>query len=1026
MGAVLIATILPAWNRPMTASLRLAILAPAAYAYIAALAIALFALPSVFAADAPILRIESGAHTAPIRAIASDAAGRFAVTASEDKTARVWETGSGRAVQVLRPPIGAGNEGKLYAAAISPDGNFVATGGWSRANDVYVFQRASGQLVHRVTGLPNIVTHLAFSPNGRHLAVSMFGKNGIRVYASADNWQSSRETGLDGEYGADSYTAAFSPDGKRLVTSCFDGLIRLYEVSDGRLRLLKSAASAVGTRPFSAMFSPDGQKIAIGFADRYAVAVLLAETLETAYAPAVSGIDNGNLSAVAWSTDGRSLFAAGSWKRGDAQHGLRRWSDSGRGAHTDSTIARNTVVGLQAIADGRILFAAADPAWGTISATAEKLSSSEAGLADFRGNREAFRLAPDGSAISFGYASGRKEIGAFDIGKMDFTAPAARWTAPAANGKGIVIEQWFQNARPVLNKRPLQLEQDEIALAAAVNASGSNLALGTSFHVRYFDRQGVEQWRVAAPGTTWQVNLSQDGRWLVAGFSDGTIRWYRTRDGAEQFALLPHADRKRWVMWMPGGFYAASPGGEDLIGWHVNRGDARAADFFPGSRFRSTFFRPDVLGQLVIKADGEMALQAASAEAGRTNEAARIESRLPPVVSVMSPADGEKISSSEVKVRISVRVPGDAPAVSLRVRVNGKIVDLAETGKISGKGERAEQEHVLRVPVPEQDAEVMVFAENKHGFSTPAVLRLRWNGVQAASAPTLPEPVSAKPPAQTAKSKSQPEPAASVASGPVSGAPAPGTPDLRPNLYVLAVGVSQYRNPSIRLDYAAKDAKDFAAAFKAQEGGLYKKVVVKLLTDEGARRDDLLDGLEWIRRELTSRDVGMVFLAGHGVNDSDGVYYYLPQDVEIDKLKRSGVIFTEIKNTLAALPGKAIFFVDTCHAGNILGTGRRAIKPDLTGVVNELASAENGVIVFAASTGRQESAESAEWRNGVFTKSVIEGVGGKADSMRSGRVTHKMLDLYASERVKALTKGLQSPVTIVPQGVPDFPLSVAR
>ena len=138
-------------------------------------------------------------------------------------------------------------------------------------------------------------------------------------------------------------------------------------------------------------------------------------------------------------------------------------------------------------------------------------------------------------------------------------------------------------------------------------------------------------------------------------------------------------------------------------------------------------------------------------------------------------------------------------------------------------------------------------------------------------------------------------------------------------LYVLAVGVSKYQNKNIQLDFAAKDAIDFASIFKLQEKLLYRKVEVKLLTDATARRDDILDGLEWIRRMMTARDVGVVFLAGHGVNDNDGVYYYLPQDTDVDKLKRSAVIFTEIKNTLAALPGKALFFIDTCHSGNVLG-----------------------------------------------------------------------------------------------------------
>jgi uncharacterized caspase-like protein len=87
-----------------------------------------------------------------------------------------------------------------------------------------------------------------------------------------------------------------------------------------------------------------------------------------------------------------------------------------------------------------------------------------------------------------------------------------------------------------------------------------------------------------------------------------------------------------------------------------------------------------------------------------------------------------------------------------------------------------------------------------------------------------------------------------------------------------------------------------------------------------------------------------------------------------------------------------------------------------------LSSADNGVIVFAAATGRQFAQESSDWGNGAFTKAILEGLGGRADFNKSGRITHKMLDLYLSERVKSLTEGAQSPVTIVPNGVPDFPL----
>ena len=56
----------------------------------------------------------------------------------------------------------------------------------------------------------------------------------------------------------------------------------------------------------------------------------------------------------------------------------------------------------------------------------------------------------------------------------------------------------------------------------------------------------------------------------------------------------------------------------------------------------------------------------------------------------------------------------------------------------------------------------------------------------------------------------------------------------------------------------------------------------------------------------------------------------------------------------------------------------------------------------------------------------MEGFSGKADFKSTGRITVNMLDLYVSERVKELTKGEQTPTTVKPPNVPDFPLVVLR
>jgi uncharacterized caspase-like protein len=267
---------------------------------------------------------------------------------------------------------------------------------------------------------------------------------------------------------------------------------------------------------------------------------------------------------------------------------------------------------------------------------------------------------------------------------------------------------------------------------------------------------------------------------------------------------------------------------------------------------------------------------------------------------------------------------------------------------------------------------------------------------------------------------------------------------VKPKLYVLAVGVSQYARPELRLNYAAKDARDFVAAVKVQEGGLYSKVVSKVLTDATATRDEVVDGLDWIRKETTVRDVAMIFLAGHGVSDATGHSVYLPVNADPDRLLRTGVYYNDIKTTVESIAGKVLVFVDTnksnAFSGRnrsidmgglvneppIIGNGTVASDVDIKALINELYSAENGAIVFAATTSRQASLESDAWNNGAFTKALVEGFNGAADYQRTGRITINMLDLYLSERVKALTRGQQTPTTTKPQTIQDFPIATRR
>jgi len=138
----------------------------------------------------PILRVETGMHTAPILAAATDVAGHILATASHDRTVRLWSLADGAPIRVLRPPIGNGDEGWLNAVAVSPDGKSAVAAGytgyqWEKLVCLYLFDATSGELLRRIPGLPNAVSQLAWSPDGRLIAAALM-RGGIRIFRTSD------------------------------------------------------------------------------------------------------------------------------------------------------------------------------------------------------------------------------------------------------------------------------------------------------------------------------------------------------------------------------------------------------------------------------------------------------------------------------------------------------------------------------------------------------------------------------------------------------------------------------------------------------------------------------------------------------------------------------------------------------------------------------------------------------------------------------------------------------------------------
>lgn len=269
--------------------------------------------------------------------------------------------------------------------------------------------------------------------------------------------------------------------------------------------------------------------------------------------------------------------------------------------------------------------------------------------------------------------------------------------------------------------------------------------------------------------------------------------------------------------------------------------------------------------------------------------------------------------------------------------------------------------------------------------------------------------------------------------------------------YIIAIGVSNYRDSALNLEFAAKDASDLAAAIKEITKG---ETEVLLLTNEQATKDAPAKIREFLAT-ATENDEVVAFCAGHGVLDSNLDYVYASHEFDSANPSETGIKLDELVDAIGSSKSlKRLLLLDTCHSGQVgekdemllaqmdteLPKGVRAVKQrgmsvkPVEGLSAEgqqrfieemflLPGLHRGINIIGASGGAEFALESAQWNNGVFTASIIEALREKkADLNEDGRVSVGELRIYLAQRVSELTKGAQKPSVVAAERDQDFNL----
>jgi uncharacterized caspase-like protein len=262
---------------------------------------------------------------------------------------------------------------------------------------------------------------------------------------------------------------------------------------------------------------------------------------------------------------------------------------------------------------------------------------------------------------------------------------------------------------------------------------------------------------------------------------------------------------------------------------------------------------------------------------------------------------------------------------------------------------------------------------------------------------------------------------AKPAAAPVTAAPVAAGPAVQ--LYVLAIGVSQYRQPEFRLANAANDARAVADLLRKPTPPVYDAADVATLLDDEATAPNIKRALQQIAAKARPQDIVVVFLSGHG-ESVDGKYFFAPVDFAstrperlaaakaepsreteiIDELFRlDGVGEAQLFPLLAKIQGNLLLVLDTCYSATLATRDAVEQKARNETVANSVGHEIGRFILAGARSLALDSngdSSAAGQTHGLFTTYLLKGLDGEADLQHNGRINVAELLMFTKSRVR--------------------------
>jgi WD40 repeat protein len=468
-------------------------------------------------------------HDGSVNVVAISRDGKYVASGSNDKTARIWDTLTGREIARME------HDDSVRTIAFSPDGKYLASG--SEDTTARVWEAATGLEISRIK-LDDWVYSVDFSPDGKYvLSSGGFEAEYTRVWEALTGQEVARMPQSTW------VKAAFSRDGKYVVTGGFDGTVHVWETSTGK----EIASMTHDDMIYSVAFSPDGMYVISGSNDNTARVWEVRSGKEVARMT-----HDGPVQSVAFSDDGKFAIS------GSSDGTARVWEPS-TGKSIQRIPSESFVRAIVFSQDGKYM---ASGSWD--------------------GNIRIWDVATS-DLVAHMSQEGRVNALAFD--------PNHDYLVSGAGDNAARVWE-ISTGREISH-----MTHDSEVLFLAFSPDGKYVASGSFDNtVRVWEAMtGREVARMTHDPVDYDkitaVAFSPNGKYVLSAATDGTARVWEALTGVE-VARMTHESGVSAAVFSPDGNYVASSGGDTVQVWESMTGK-KVAQFKHDFYVEVICFSPD-------------------------------------------------------------------------------------------------------------------------------------------------------------------------------------------------------------------------------------------------------------------------------------------------------------------------------------------------------------------------------------------------------------------------------------------------